>query len=628
MSIANIEIDGTVLVVSAIEDALAPFVIAQLEFWGFSGAKDGFIYKRFLNSTTFRKTLNYLESQNIRLQLSQEARALLSEILSSDSKFNDIRRVGANIKNGVYDLSDIETFLTTHVPRQLKPHQIKAFVHQYRIGNGANFSVPGSGKTSVVLVAYEKLRIEGTVNSLMVVGPPACFGPWKDEFEKTLGRNPEYKILAGGSRAQRRSGYAVTGAELFMTTFQSLLSDQGDVIDFLRQKDARVLLVIDEAHYIKQIGGSWATAVLNVAQYAERRCILTGTPLPRSCTDMFNLFEFLWLDQNPFTQDVRVQIALAEDTGDKEKARNLIQQAIAPLYFRVNKLELGLRQPSFHKPVKIKMHEHERFIYDAIINKIRDFAQDDYLKNIDIVQRLRRGRIIRLRQCASYAGLLKTVLEDYDELDVDSEPEIAKIVRSYDQLEIPAKIGVTVQIAAQLVGQGEKLVIWSNFVNTLHLIQANLQREGLNSKIIFGGVPTENTSREDEETRESIRAEFVASDSGLDILIANPAACAESISLHKTCFHALYYDLSYNCAQYLQSLDRIHRVGGSEINIAHYHFLEYEDTIDADIRANLEGKAQVMHRIIDGEIEVGSLDMFEVEDEEAKAFERLILNDR
>lgn len=627
MAHADIEIDGTNLVINSTEGALAPFVIAQLEFWGFISVQDSFIYRRLLDAAAFRKTLSYLESQNVRLRLSEEAKELLAEILSSDAQFGEIRQIGTDIKNDAYDFSDIETFLATQVPRQLKPHQIKALAHLYEMGNGANFSVPGSGKTSVVLAAYEKFKLEDAVNALMVVGPPACFGPWKTEFENTLGRSPAYKILAGGPKAERTNGYAIGPTELFLTTFQSLLSDQDDVIDFLRQKNARVFLVIDEAHYIKQIGGSWATTALNVAQYAERRCVLTGTPLPRSCTDVFNLFEFLWLDQTPFTQDMRVQVALAEDVGDQEKARTLIQKAIAPLYFRVNKLELGLLPANFHPPIKVEMNEYERFIYDAIRNKIRDFAQEDYLKNIDIVQRLRRGRIIRLRQCASYVGLLKTALEDYVELDIDSEPEIAKTVRNYNQLEVPAKLEATVQMASQLVGQGEKVVIWSNFVNTLHLIQSQLKGQGLNSKIIYGAVPTENTSREDEETRESIRNEFVTPGSGLDILIANPAACAESISLHKTCFHALYYDLSYNCAQYLQSLDRIHRVGGSETNIAHYYFLEYEDTIDADIRANLEGKAQVMHQIIDGEIQVGSLDMFEAQDGEADAFERIVLSE-
>jgi hypothetical protein len=104
--------------------------------------------------------------------------------------------------------------------------------------------------------------------------------------------------------------------------------------------------------------------------------------------------------------------------------------------------------------------------------------------------------------------------------------------------------------------------------------------------------------------------------------VANPSVCGESISLHKTCFHAIYYDLSYNCAQYLQSLDRIHRVGGSEINQSHYHFLQYENTIDQDIKDNLDRKAKKMYDIIEEDYNIYSLDMFE-ENGESEAYERV-----
>ena len=107
------------------------------------------------------------------------------------------------------------------------------------------------------------------------------------------------------------------------------------------------------------------------------------------------------------------------------------------------------------------------------------------------------------------------------------------------------------------------------------------------------------------------------------VLIANPAACAESISLHKSCHNAIYYDLSYNCAQYLQSLDRIHRVGGSEKITANYYFLQYKDTIDSDIKNNLESKAQKMRDFIEEDYSVYSLDLFEEGDEDSEAYKRI-----
>ena len=170
----------------------------------------------------------------------------------------------------------------------------------------------------------------------------------------------------------------------------------------------------------------------------------------------------------------------------------------------------------------------------------------------------------------------------------------------------------------------EKIVIWSNFIETLKLIEKHLKNEGFYCKKIIGDTPIEGTSIKKEETRERIIDEFIDSTSGLHILIANPAACAESISLHKTCNTAIYYDLSYNCAQYLQSLDRIHRVGGSETTEANYYFLQYKNTIDKDIKSNIDQKTKKMFEIIDQDYEIYSLDMFEQEGDE-EAYKRIFM---
>ena len=136
-------------------------------------------------------------------------------------------------------------------------------------------------------------------------------------------------------------------------------------------------------------------------------------------------------------------------------------------------------------------------------------------------------------------------------------------------------------------------------MGTLARIQDECSRQGIHGKTIWGGTPTGDDAGD--TGRAAIIQEFTDPKSGLDVLIANPAACAESISLHKTCGHAIYYDLSYNCAQYLQSLDRIHRVGGSETRTAHYSFLMYEDTFEGEILSNLIGKATRMADIVDAD---------------------------
>jgi SNF2 family DNA or RNA helicase len=262
----------------------------------------------------------------------------------------------------------------------------------------------------------------------------------------------------------------------------------------------------------------------------------------------------------------------------------------------------------------IEMNQYERKVYNAVFYNIMEYSRNDYMANYEFVDKLRRGRVIRLRQCLSYTYLVKTAVDDYQEQIVD-ETMLTDIVMNYDRLEKPSKLLRLIDLVTEFQEKDQKVVIWSYFIGTIKMIEKELAAKGFLSKKIIGETPSEKTNIEDQETREIIKNEFIDPNSGLDILLANPAACAESISLHKTCHNAIYYDLSYNGAQFLQSLDRIHRVGGSEDKEAHYYFLQYASTMENRILYNLEKKRDKMYQIIEGDFNIYSLDMFEGLDE-------------
>lgn len=608
-----------------------PYQLSQLKFWGFElvGSSD-FVFSGDDLEKVLVKIVKYFETEMIDYSVTAACRERIAELEERDRGFQGKKKLGQNFKNGEFNeesLRQFSKFLSTKIPRKLKPHQLKAAFHFYLVINGANFSVPGSGKTSVVLSVYEKLKEESKVNVLFVVGPPACFGPWKTEFFATLGRKPNVKILSGGDRSLRKAAYFTSEenkAELYLTTFQTLINDQKEIEVFFIQKGINVFLVVDEAHYIKQINGNWATAVLNIAPNSKIRCVLTGTPMPRSFSDVFNLFDFLWPDNDPIDSISRVQLQTLEAENRVEDARTILNDRVGPLFYRVRKDDLGLKPAKFHDPIILSMNTHEKRIYEAIERNIRSYATDDYLLNIDFISALKRGRMIRLRQTVSNAHLLAKSIENYDEDILKNEKDLRYLVREYANLELPSKLEFLIKKVTELRNANEKVVIWTNFVGTIELIEKHFNDKlGFYSRSIYGKTPIEQTSIPDELTREQIRDEFVDKNSGLDILIANPAACAESISLHKTCRNAIYYDLSYNCAQYLQSLDRIHRVGGSEKIVANYFFLQYDNTIDQDILRNLRRKAERMSAIIDHDYQIYSLDMLDDQDEELNTYDRL-----
>lgn len=616
-----------------IKEYTFPYIISQLIFFHFIEKEENLYIKESSNiESDLIEILDYLKNEDVDIELSSTGTNIVEEYLSKREQTKDLFNSALSIKNGKIDKYDFSIFgsFLQGLPRQLKEHQIKAAYHLYTLKSAANFSVPGSGKTSVVLSVYEKLKSEKLVNTIFVVGPPASFQPWVNEFGSTLGRKPEYLIMAGGNRNIRQSEYYTSiyrSAELYLTTFHSVLQDYRDITYFFEKTGIIPFFIVDEAHYMKQLGGSWANALLHLSKHAQYKCILTGTPMPKSFKDIFNLFDFLYPNNPPLSEKEKIQIDILEKEKKNDQVKNILDSKIGPLFYRVRKKDLGLLPPSFHEPIIIKMNSYEQKAYELIKSKIHQLSIEDYTQNESLLPRLWKGRMMRLRQSSSYIKLLLKSIENYKEDIIEDDSELLKIIEQYDRMEIPAKLEKLTDIVRNLQKEKKKVLIWSNFVGTLHLIKKHLHTLGYRSELIYGKTPiqkNEDIEIKKEKTREQIRNEFVDINSGLDILIANPAAASESISLHKTCFHAIYYDLSYNCAQYLQSLDRIHRVGGSELNTANYYFLQYENSIDQDIKLNLEKKATKMYSIIEEDYAIYNLDMFDnTEDDEVTAYKRI-----
>lgn len=629
----RIVVENNIISLFNIED-LKKYQISQLEFYGFS-KNQNFIEKQSESiESELLKIIDYLEEENIVFDLSKTTDEIVRKSNDNKKELDKAFSLAKSIKEEANLDADFESFknFTNTLPRKLKSHQLKSAYHFYTLKNGANFSVPGSGKTTTLLSVYEKLRLEGKCNLLFVVGPPSSFQPWKNEFYETLGRKPKAVILSGGNKSFRKSEYYRSSKnihELYLSTFHTVLNDVYDIVKFFSQIDINVFLIVDEAHYMKQVEGSWANSILEIGKYSTYRGVLTGTPMPKSYKDIFNLFDFLWEENSPLTQNDKIQVHIWEKNKKNEAVKNLLNEKIGPLFYRVRKKDLGLVPAVFHEPINVSLKPIERSIYDSVKAKIFELDKEDYFRNENILNKLWRGRMMRLRQSVSYPKLLLTAIDDYAEKFID-DSDLQYKIQHYDEIEISGKLEALDKLVLKLRRENKKVLIWSNFVGTLELINKHFNSKGMRSEIIYGKTPVRKDDIaliNEEKTREDIRDEFLDLNSGLDILIANPAACAESISLHKTCYDAIYYDLSYNSAQYLQSLDRIHRVGGSETTEANYYFLQYENSIDQDIKQNLEVKAQKMYDIIEQDYSIYDLDIYDnnVEDD-IEAYKRLFKN--
>ena len=445
-------------------------VSLQLAFLCFQKTKnEDWIFNSEEFNTVLEKIILFMDSNDIKYKISHKVKEAMEKRKNLVNDFSSRKKTLLDFKMGKFDEVKYKVFmdfLSNKIPRQLKEHQKKSAFHLLLAKHGANFSVPGSGKTTVVLSVYEKLRLEGVVNTLFVIGPPSSFGPWRKEFESTLGRTSKYTILAGGNKHSRTVEYHPTDktkSELYLSTFHTVLNDQKEAVKLLSSDYVKAFVVVDEAHYIKKLNGSWSSAVLKLSKSSVIRCVLTGTPLPKSYGDIFNLFDFLWPDGSVIDENTRNKILAAEENKDDQTAKVLVKENFDPLFYRVRKIDLNLTRPIFHKPIQIKMNNYESLVYKSIENKIMEDPMIDEYNDLELVYSLRRGRMMRLRQAASYTKLLETALPEYREVLYDPNSDIGEYIHNYDEHEKPAKLEHLLKLIGDIRAKGKKIIIRIDF---------------------------------------------------------------------------------------------------------------------------------------------------------------------
>ena len=242
-------------------------------------------------------------------------------------------------------------------------------------------------------------------------------------------------------------------------------------------------------------------------------------------------------------------------------------------------------------------------------------------------------------QAATNPALLKTPLDEAvlgegaertTAVFVD-DAEILAEVQQYASNERPAKLEAAMGLIKEVLSRdsSNRIVVWCVFVANLFALGELCQESGIDVRILYGGTPTEtDDEEEDVETREKIIAEFQSPESSFRVVLANPAAVGESISLHKTCRHAIYLERNFNAAAFLQSKDRIHRYGLPQDAKVNYYYLAARDTVDLTIHERLLQKEAAMMKILESrDIPLISLNMDSREAQDDSDDVRAIIRD-
>lgn len=554
---------------------------------------------------------------------SEEIKVILSDYYREKENFEVFGKKAKGIWNNDISISEFQEFklaIETHlVGRQLYDKQLLASFHLAFSQNACNFSVPGAGKTSIVYAAYSYLANLPTdhpkyVNKLLVVGPLSSFWPWEDEYYQCFGKKPHSIRLSGGISKEDRERHLLSiqpvekMPELTLMSYQSVPNNISSLLYYLKRPGNQVMVVLDEAHHIKNVDeGVRAQAVLNIAKFCRSRVVLTGTPLPNGYEDMHNFFEFIWPDKEVIGYSVSQLKDMSKNRFDP-RVGQLIDN-VSPYFVRIRKSHLNLPPAINHKPSYIEMGTAQRDIYNFIEKKyLSYFIGNETI--LSLTSELTKARFVRLMQAATNPNLLKAPLEAFfreqglgDELYIDDTEIIQKILR-YSELEgAPQKFVVVKDLIAKLLANNEKVIVWGTFIQNTKELQKYLEEHGIESRLLIGEVPIERDDlpMEDILTREKIIKEFHDPHSPFKVIIANPFAVSESISLHKACHNAIYLERTFNATHFIQSKDRIHRVGLDPDTTTHYYYLLSRNSIDETIHQRLEEKEQRMLEIIENE---------------------------
>lgn len=485
--------------------------------------------------------------------------------------------------------------------RPLLPHQRQGLMHALHATNAANFSVPGAGKTATALAVIGTHLAQEHVDVVVVVGPLSCFRPWEREAEASMPGKLNVQRLRNLHRTARAGIYRRAGrGDLLLLSFATAAGDAHELERLCRR--VRVMLVIDESHRIKRFrGGQWAPALMHVARFARVKMILTGTPMPHGPKDLWSQFNVLW----PGSEATGSRAAYASRADANFDS---VRGDLEPFFVRTPKAELGLTPLQLYEHA-IPLAPVQRDIYELIVHRLRQGVPDAASWR-DRIDALRRARPIRLIQAASNPDLLNEE-DGFFHIPPISTPSgtlMERLHRYREFGELPAKFEWALDFLAGLKAEGRKCVVWTSFVRNIDQF-SELVRDRLDIPVyaVDGRIPAADVSEEAEgdeldETRESRIDDFLAEE-GAAVLVANPAACAESISLHSSCFVAVYLDRTHDCARWLQSIDRIHRLGLPEGVTVEIHVLkvtnEGRDTVDELVAASLAVKGARMQSLLE-----------------------------
>jgi superfamily II DNA or RNA helicase len=392
------------------------------------------------------------------------------------------------------------------------------FLRQFGFG-GCLADDMGVGKTAQVLALLEtrrELRAKGEVKlpSLVVVPKSLVFN-WKEEAARFT---PQLRVL--DYTGLTREGAEFDAHDVVLTTYGTMRRDA------LRLKDVEFdYIVLDEAQAVKNAATESSKAVRLLR--GANRLALSGTPVENHLGELWTLFEFL----NPGMLGAASVFRLAGGTSRTigEEARQLLGQALRPFILRRTKEQVARElPPKTEQTIYCEMEPEQRKLY----NELRDHYRNSLLGRV-ASEGLAKSKIqvlealLRLRQAACHPGLL-------DGKRVE-EPS--------------AKLDVLLAQLSEVMSEGHKALVFSQFTSLLAIVRQRLDAEKIPYEYLDGST-----------TNRQACVERFQNDPDCPLFLVSLKAGGLGLNL-TAAEYVFLLDPWWNPAVEAQAVDRAHRIG-------------------------------------------------------------------
>lgn len=433
----------------------------------------------------------------------------------------------------------------------------------------------GLGKTLQALAFCAWLRETEELRApALVVCPTSLVANWLREAARFT---PHLRTLdlTGPDRAERRA--AMKQADLVVTSYAILRRD----LESFRAEEFS-LVVLDEAQHIKNRGSQNAQSAK--ALRARHRLILTGTPLENSALDLWSLFDFLLPGYLGTAADFRERYEMPLNRGEAPRVMARLRQRVRPFFLRRTKEEvLPDLPPKLEHLTLCELSDEQREVYRTLLAQGRREVFDRSGKSGGGRDRIAvLTTLLRLRQVCCHLDLLPRG----DVPRIWKEPSI-KLERTFELID-------------EAIDGGHRVLLFSQFVQALHLLRNEAKRRDLRFCYLDG----QTVERQAEVDR-------FQNDAGIPLFLISLKAGGTGLNLTGA-DTVIHFDPWWNPAVEDQATSRAHRLGQAK-SVQAYKLIA-AGTVEEKIQAMQARKRELFQASMGDEAFVAGLSGDEMEE--------------